>query len=121
MVGEFTGSLFLRGTEDLVTKGLDEKTQVVIGEIVDGEVWSHTGGWGSERVYRGCTLPYSSAKGSDRTELIKVEAEGFGAGVGRNISFRSENEFEVAQVVVGTELRELFGDVLGGVDAGVVD
>ena len=54
-------------------------------------------------------------------ELIKVESEGFGAGVGRNISFGSENEFEVAQVVVGTELRELLGDVLDGVDIGVID
>ena len=53
--------------------------------------------------------------------MIEVEAEGFGVGVGRNISFGSENESEVTQVVVGTELRELVGDVLGSEDVGIVD
>ena len=65
-MGEFTGSLFLRGTEDFVAEGSDEEAQVIIGKVVEGEGLGKTGGWGAERVYRGSTLPYSDTKSCDR-------------------------------------------------------
>ena len=72
-------------------------------------------------MYHGCALPYSGMYSSDRTEVIEIKPESFSMGIGRNISCGSENEFEMAQVIVGAELHELLGDILGGKDVGIID